>query len=295
MTFLHSCRILTGIYAVFALFFMADPVFAQGAPLPKPPVSKVFVPKFFDTAERFERPDLSTLTRLRFLTTVDFPPFNYIDRSGALSGYNIDLMRAICLELQVEHLCQVEAVSWDELGSRLAQGGGEAVIAGFAPTVQNREQFSFSRVYMRFPARFIGLQDLKPTQNFAGFAKTLKIGVVADTTHQKMLDAYFPGFQVKTFKNDRELYKALREQTINVAFGDAMRFSQWLGSTEADHCCKFISGAYYATDYLGEGMRIAVNGKNNVLAPALDYALQALERKGKLAELYLRYFPIGFY
>lgn len=295
MTFLHGCRILTRIYAVCALFFMGVPVFAQDASLPKAPVSKVFVPKFFDTAERFERPDLSTLTRLRFLTTVDFPPFNYIDRSGALSGYNIDLMRAICLELQVENLCQVEAVAWDELGSKLVEGGGEAVVAGFAPTVQNREQFSFSRVYMRFPARFISAQDLKPAQSFAGFAKALKIGVVAGTTHQKMLSAYFPDFEVKTFRNDAVLYEALREKTVNIAFGDAMRFSQWLGSTEADHCCKFISGAYYATNYLGEGMRIAVNGKNDVLVPALDYALQSLERKGKLAELYLRYFPIGFY
>jgi len=295
MTFLQGCRILTGIYAVFALLFMNNPVFARQESVSKIVVSKVFVPKFFDTAERFERPDLSTLTRLRFLTTVDFPPFNYIDRSGALSGYNIDLMRAICLELQVENLCQVEAVSWDELGSRLVQGGGEAVIAGFMPTEKNREQFSFSRVYMRFPARFIGLQNLKPTQNFAGFAKALKIGVVADTVHQKMLKAYFPDFQVETFKNDEALYKALQEQTIKIAFGDAMRFSHWLGSTNADNCCKFVSKAYYAADYLGEGMRIAVNGKNNVLTSAFDYALQSLERKGKLTELYLRYFPIGFY
>ena len=35
-------------------------------------------------------------TQLRFLTSNDFPPFNYYDEEGNLSGFHIDLAKAIC-------------------------------------------------------------------------------------------------------------------------------------------------------------------------------------------------------
>ena len=40
------------------------------------------IPYFWDAKERLTRPDLSAVTRLRFLTTIDFPPFNFIDSTG---------------------------------------------------------------------------------------------------------------------------------------------------------------------------------------------------------------------
>ena len=51
----------------------------------------VFIPNFWDAHERFVKPDLASLPRLKFLTTTDFPPFNFIDRKKRLSGFHIDL------------------------------------------------------------------------------------------------------------------------------------------------------------------------------------------------------------
>lgn len=60
-----------------------------------------FVPNFWDKHERFVKPDMSDIQRLRFLTTTDFPPFNFIDRNKRLTGFNVDLARAICQELDL--------------------------------------------------------------------------------------------------------------------------------------------------------------------------------------------------
>lgn len=252
-------------------------------------------PGFFDPHERFERPDLTVLPRLRFLTTVDFPPFNYITRNGDLAGYNIDLVRALCSELKVENICQIEALPWDELVPRLKNGSGEAVIAGLAPSVENRAVLAFTRAYMRFPARFISLRETQPGQPFLTWLRAQRVGVLGDTVHENMFSAYFPGVRTVIFHHDEKLYEALMARSIDLAFGDGLAFSLWLSGSQTGHCCRFIGEPYPGPGYLGEGMRIAVTQKNVPLAQAMDYALQSLERKGRMTELYLRYFPVGFY
>ena len=92
------------------------------------------IPLFWDTKERLTKPDLSELQRLRFLTTIDFPPFSFLDRGGRLSGFHVDLARAICAELDLGDRCQIQALPWDELGPALEAKDGEAIIAGIAVT-----------------------------------------------------------------------------------------------------------------------------------------------------------------
>ncbi|MGH6860807.1 MAG: transporter substrate-binding domain-containing protein, partial [Phyllobacterium sp.] len=87
-------------------------------------------PHYWDGRERVSKPDLSTVKRIRFVTTVDYPPFNFIDNTGRISGFNIDLARAICNELGVTASCQVEARPWSELQSTLESGEAEAILAG---------------------------------------------------------------------------------------------------------------------------------------------------------------------
>jgi len=57
------------------------------------------LPRFADPSARDVAPDLGAVPSIRFLTTADFPPFNYRDKSGALVGFNVDLAKSICTEL----------------------------------------------------------------------------------------------------------------------------------------------------------------------------------------------------
>jgi len=328
----------------------------------------VFVPKFFDSHERFERVDLSSASRLRFAATVDFFPFNYSDKNDILAGYNIDLVRALCAELRVENICQIEAVPWEELEQRLQNGSVDALIAGIAPNTKNRNFLRFSRAYMRFPARFIALRGSavqKDSRNFMRLGydfseflmlrgASLRVGVVHNTAHEKILADYFTPqkldnraaenraaagktMQLVAFADKKELLAGLKAKKIDLAFGDGMSFALMMSAEAAaaqtaalavrpaaarqtgapvnkapaapaaiaaaaarsgkaaESCCLFIGGAYMGIGYLGQGMRIAAAENNPRLINALNYALQQLERKGKLAELYLRYFPVGFY
>src|SRR6185295_11325238 len=70
--------------AMLAASLSAVPLVAEEVPPPGLPI-------LFDSRERLPKPDLSSLVRLRFLTSVDFPPFNFADQNGKLAGFHVDL------------------------------------------------------------------------------------------------------------------------------------------------------------------------------------------------------------
>ena len=253
------------------------------------------IPLFWDTKERLTKPDLSELQRLRFLTTIDFPPFSFLDRGGRLSGFHVDLARAICAELDHGDRCQIQALPWDELGPALEAKDGEAIIAGIAVTAENRARYAFSRPYLQFPARFVAPKaDAIADPVYAKLAGK-RVGVIAGSAHERMLRDYFPDVKPVTYSRREWMLDDLKARNLAAVFGDGMRLGFWLAGTEAAGCCRYAGGPYISQAYLGNGLAIAVGPDDMVLAAAFDYALQQLNRNGTFAELYLRYFPVGFF
>ncbi|TIW28574.1 MAG: transporter substrate-binding domain-containing protein [Mesorhizobium sp.] len=231
------------------------------------------VPVLWDAKERLPKPDLSALPRLRFLTTTDFPPFNFLDGGGRLSGFHVDLARAICAELGIAEKCQIQALPWGELDEALQKGEGEAIIAGIAATAETRSKYAFSRSYLQFPARFIMPKAKAFTEPILDKLRSKRVGVVAGSAHEKMLRDYFGTVQVVPFDTPETLYGDLKAGKIDAAAG----------------------GPYLAPEYLGSGMAIATRAGDPALAAAMDYALQEISVKGTFAEFYLRYFPVSFF
>ncbi|RWK98926.1 MAG: transporter substrate-binding domain-containing protein [Mesorhizobium sp.] len=253
------------------------------------------VPVLWDAKERLPKPDLSALPRLRFLTTTDFPPFNFLDGAGRLSGFHVDLARAICAELDIAEKCQIQALPWAELEAALQKGEGEAIIAGIAATPESRSKYAFSRSYLQFPARFIMPKAKALTEPIFDRLRGKRVGVIAGSAHERMLRDYFGTVQVVPFAQLEELYDGLKTGKVDAGFGDGMRFAFWLGSSNAAACCRFAGGPYLAPEYLGSGMAIATRANDPALAAAFDYALQQISVKGTFAEFYLRYFPVSFF
>lgn len=253
------------------------------------------IPNFWDEKERFALPDLSSVTRLRFLTTVDFPPMNFLDATGRLTGFHVDLARAICAELGMTDLCQIQALPWEELEAALAGGEGEAVVAGLAISEEARRKYAFSRTYLKFPARFVMRRDSARAEPLHRAVAGERIGVMARSAHERMLRDLFPAARPVIYARQEWLLRDLKEGRLAGVFGDGMRLGFWLAGSNAEDCCRFAGGPYLAPEYLGNGLAIAVGGENRVLAEAFDYALHELNMKGTFAELYLRYFPVSFF
>ncbi|NLR98890.1 transporter substrate-binding domain-containing protein [Rhizobium sp. P38BS-XIX] len=267
---------------------LALPSAAQDA---KPPN----LPILFDARERLPKPDLSSLVRLRFLTSIDFPPFNFLDQNNKLTGFHVELARKICDELAIADKCQIQALPFGELQAALSASQGDAVIAGVAVTPELRKSFSFSRPFLMLPARFA--RNLKATINGTTAASLggHPVGVVKGTAHEAMMAAFFPALKPVPFDDKDALLAALKDGKVDAAFADGLQLSFWVSSPAAEKCCALFDGPYLSQQFLGEGMTIMLRQQDGELTAAINHALATLSRDGKLQEIYLRYFPYGLY
>ena len=111
------------------------------------------MPGFWDPRRRPDRPDLSRLTVIRFLTETDYPPFNFTGPDGNPAGFNVDLARMICDEIKVT--CTIQMRRFETLLDAISSNRGDAIIASLAVTPQLRTRLDFSDPYYRVPARFV--------------------------------------------------------------------------------------------------------------------------------------------
>jgi len=251
------------------------------------------VPSFWDPQHHLEKPDLTGLRSIRFLTEDDYPPFHFALADGTLTGFDVDLARAICEELKL--VCTVQARRWDTLIDSLATNRGDAAVAAIRNTRETRARLAFTAPYYTTPARFVtlaasSLQDMTP-EGLTG--KT--VGVVANSAHEAYLKRFFPAVKLKPFETVAAAQTALSRGEVEAVFGDGITLSFWLNGTEAKGCCLFRGGPFTDSRYFGEGIGIAVKKDNVALRRALDYALALLAAKGTYTDLYLKYFPVGFY
>ena len=251
------------------------------------------VPNFWDPRRRIERPPAGAIQAIRFVTTDDYPPFNFLDANGRLTGFNVDLARAICAELSVD--CTIQARQWDELVDRLTGDLADAAIAGIAITAGNRERLDFSDVYLRTPARYVVRRENAGLDTTPEGLRGRTLAVVTRTAHEAYLAAMLPEVRRKLYPGAGEARQAVKDGDADALFGDGLQLSFWLQSQAAADCCVFAGGPYLESRFFGQGHAIAVARGSVDLKRAINAALLAIHDKGVYDELYLRYFPIGFF
>ena len=244
-------------------------------------------------AETTASAELPRRVAIRFLTESDFPPFHYYDEEGVLTGFNIDIARAVCLELAAA--CDVQVRPWDELVPALRAGAADAVIASHSITPTLLAQVDFTDRYYYTPAWFAGRRDAprsRPTpEGLAG----RKIGAVANSPHEAYLRAFFRESAVVVFDSVELARDALSGSQIGLLFDDGISLGFWLNGTQSRDCCEFKGGPFMEPKYFGDGIAIMVSKPDAQLKGLINQALRRVRESGRYEELLLRYFPNRLY
>ena len=111
--------------------------------------------------------------KIRIATEGAYPPWNTIDESGKLVGFEIDLAKELCRRMNVE--CEVVTQKWRSIIKGLNGGKYDAIMAAMSITEDRRKLVNFSRNYASTPnvAPIIALTPVAspsiPSVKFAAF------------------------------------------------------------------------------------------------------------------------------
>ncbi|MGE0764827.1 MAG: transporter substrate-binding domain-containing protein [Hyphomicrobiaceae bacterium] len=227
---------------------------------------------------------------IRFMTDSDYPPFHYYDEEGVLTGFNVDIARAICLELSAA--CDIQVRGWNDLLPALRRGETDAVAASHAITPALLKEFDVTDRYYFTPARFVGrLEGPQITATPEGL-RGKRIGVVRGSAHEAYARTFFPNSAIVPFESAELAWDAVRTGGgVDVSFGDGIGLTFWINGTLSRGCCTLKGGPFYEPKYFGDGVGIVISKRDPQLKGLINSALARIRASGRYEELMLRYFP----
>jgi polar amino acid transport system substrate-binding protein len=226
---------------------------------------------------------------IRFLTDSEFPPFHYYDEDGVLTGFDVDLARAICLELGTQ--CDIRALPWNELLPALRRGEADAVIAAQRITPSLLKEFDVSDRYFYTAAWFAGLRTSPRVTTTPEQLERRRIAVARGSPHEAYLRTFFRESAIETTDTVEQAREAVRQGRADLVFGDGISLVFWVNGSLSQDCCELKGGPFFEPKFFGDGLAITVPRQDVELKRMINRTLARLRRNGRYEELILRYFP----
>ncbi|MGH6645091.1 MAG: ABC transporter substrate-binding protein [Bradyrhizobium sp.] len=228
---------------------------------------------------------------IRIGTEGAYPPFNGLDASGQLIGFDVDIGKALCAQMKVE--CTFVAQDWDGIIPALLAGKYDAIVASMSITEERKKKVAFTVPYYSTPGNFIAPKDTKLTDLSPAGLKGKTIGTQSSTTASVYLEEKYKDSDIKLYPTQDEANADLANGRLDTILADKFVLYEWLEKTDAGKCCKFIGGDI--KDVNPEGTGIAVRKEDNELREAMNKAIKDIVADGTYKKINEKYFPFDIY
>ncbi|MEL4014256.1 arginine ABC transporter substrate-binding protein ArtI [Dryocola clanedunensis] len=219
---------------------------------------------------------------IRFATEASYPPFESMDASNKIVGFDVDLANALCKEM--EATCTFSNQSFDSLIPSLKFRRIDAVMAGMDITPEREKQVLFSSPYYDNSALFVGQKG--KVADIAAL-KGKKVGVQNGTTHQKFIMDKHPEITTVPYDSYQNAKLDLQNGRIDAVFGDTAVVTEWL---KAEPKLAPIGDKVTDKGYFGTGLGIAVRQGNTDLQAKFNTALAKVKQDGTYETIYKKWF-----
>lgn len=221
--------------------------------------------------------------KISFASSATYPPFESLDANNQIVGFDIDLAKALCKQMQAE--CTFTNQAFDSLIPALKFKKYDAVISGMDITPERSKQVAFSAPYYANSAVVIAKKGA-----FSSFAqlKGKRIGMENGTTHQKYLQDKHPEVKTVAYNSYQNAIIDLKNGRLDGVFGDTAVVNEWLKTNP-----QLGTATDKVTDpqYFGTGLGIAVRPDNIALLKKLNDALEAIKADGTYQKINDQWFP----
>ncbi len=210
-----------------------------------------------------------------------YPPFNFQDESGKLTGFEVEFAEAVAKELGVK--AEFQPTKWDGILAALESKRLDIVVNQVTISEERKKKYDFSSPYT-----VSGIQVLTRKGQEGSFSKPTdlngkKVGVVLGTNYEQWLKENVPQADIRTYDDDASRNQDVRVGRLDAILGDrlaAFELIEKTGDTLA------VAGKPFAPQEAG----IALRKGNPQLLAAIDKAIAKLRADGTLQKLSVKWF-----
>ena len=221
-----------------------------------------------------------------------YPPFNSIDPSGELVGFDVDIAKALCGAADLE--CEFVVQDWDGIIPGLIAKKYDAIVASMSITEERRKVVDFTDKYYNTPAKFVAAKgaglDVSP-EGLAGMA----VGVQRATIHENFLRGVFPEADVRVYATQDEANADLVSGRVDLVMANSVALLEGFLKTEAGQGFEFVGPDYSDPKYHGEGAGIAIRKGEDDLRALLNEAIDQIRKDGTYQAINEKYFEFDVY
>lgn len=248
-----------------------------------------------------------TPRKLRIATEGAYPPFNQTAPSGAITGFEPDLLAEIAKRQGFEY--ELISQAWDGMIQGLIDGKYDAVIDAVTITPKRLESIDFSLPYTTGGSAFmttadsglklpgegtrVNLTDEAATETaIAALAEALKgktVAVQVSTIQSSFLDTYLAprGVTIRTYQAGADAYQDMMNDRADAVMASVTNLSAFLKKNAGK---VGITGPEVTGGIMGNGAAVAVAKGKTELADLFSAGLKSMSDDGTLGELSVKWF-----
>ena len=217
-------------------------------------------------------------TTIRIGVDAPYPPYEYYNEKGELTGFEIELGNAVCEHVGVS--CEWIVTPWDTIIDDLNAGKFDMIMSSMSIDADRKKLVSFSDPYYSTPSVFFTRKGefIKGISN--SDLNNQKIAVQSGTLQHKYLQEKYDDIQIMTFDGWDAISASFRAGESDVVFTD---YPQWEGEFMLEGVYEVI-GKPIQFNGIGLAFRKADVNLRKAMNKGLDYTktygeFQRLRRK----------------
>jgi len=224
---------------------------------------------------------IKTRGTLRIALEGTYPPFNFKDqKTGQLSGYDVDVARLIAARLGVKP--EFVTTEWSAILAGLGAGRYDAIVSQVGINAKRQQAFDFSQPYTYSSPQLIVRKNERNNYAKLDDLKGKKLGVGQGSVFEQQARAV-PGIEVKSYPAAPENLQDLAFGRIDAALNDSLMVSYLLKNSQLPIRAGARVGAV-------ERMGVAFQKGNPKFHAAVDKALEEARADGSLKQISVKWF-----
>lgn len=227
-----------------------------------------------------------------------YPPFSAVNESNELIGFDVDIAKALCKEMQAE--CELVKMDWDSIIPSLLNERIDFAVASMSATEERKKTVDFTDKYYSNNGQLAlaaAQAEAITQENLMEYLKGKKIGVQTSTIHDYYATAKFAQVvsSIERYNTQDEVNLDLVAGRVDATLADQTALSSGFLKTEMGKGIAFAEPLFNDPKFYGEGVSIPVRKGDEVLRQRLNAAIKGIRDNGEYQKINQQYFDFDIY